>query len=51
MIEKSIDTMLSQFEQLHKTQHILEHLLTCPRDNPIHVCPVLRNQLEDALSS
>lgn len=45
VIERSIDVMQRQVQRLHEAQRVLEHLLTCPRDDPIRDCPYLRAQL------
>ncbi|WP_051111592.1 MerR family transcriptional regulator [Sciscionella marina] len=51
VVAESIRVMHHQIEQLRAAQHILEHLLTCPRDDPIRDCPVLRTQLEDTVDT
>lgn len=51
IVAESIRVMDHQVERLRAAQHVLEHLLTCPRDDPIRDCPVLREQLEDTVDT
>jgi MerR family transcriptional regulator, copper efflux regulator len=51
VMAESIRVMHHQIERLHAAQHVLEHLLACPRDDPIRDCPVLRAQLEDTVDT
>ncbi|MEU3624250.1 MerR family transcriptional regulator [Amycolatopsis coloradensis] len=51
VVAESIRVMQHQIERLRAAQHVLEHLLTCPRDDPIRDCPVLRTQLEDTVDT
>ncbi|ADD45787.1 MerR family transcriptional regulator [Stackebrandtia nassauensis] len=46
VIEESIHTMRDQIERLTRARKALEHLLSCPRDNPVRDCPFLRAELE-----
>ncbi|MEV7551554.1 MerR family transcriptional regulator [Amycolatopsis sp. NPDC089917] len=51
VVAESIRVMNHQIERLRAAQHVLEHLLTCPRDNPIRDCPIVRAQLEDTVDA
>ncbi|AXB41262.1 MerR family transcriptional regulator [Amycolatopsis albispora] len=49
VIEDAIGVMREQVERLQAAQRVLEHLLTCPRDDPVRDCPVLAEQLEQTV--
>ncbi|ANN22047.1 MerR family transcriptional regulator [Amycolatopsis orientalis] len=46
VMAESIRVMQHQIERLRAAQEVLEHLLTCPRDDPIRDCTVLGARLE-----
>ncbi|QFU89824.1 MerR family transcriptional regulator [Amycolatopsis sp. YIM 10] len=49
VIDESIAVMREQVQRLQDAQRVLEHLLTCPRDDPVRDCPHLREQLEQTV--
>jgi MerR family copper efflux transcriptional regulator len=51
VLEESIRVMHNQMERLREAQRALEHLLTCPREDPIRDCPVLHAQLERTIET
>jgi DNA-binding transcriptional MerR regulator len=40
----------SQLDQLRSARSYLEHMLTCPRDDPAADCPELRRQIDGRLA-
>lgn len=51
VVAEAVRATRHQIERLRAAQHVLEHLLTCPRDDPTRSCPVLRAQLEDIIDT
>ncbi|MDX3800416.1 MerR family transcriptional regulator [Streptomyces sp. AK04-3B] len=51
VIAESIREMQHQIQRLREAEQVLEHLLTCPRNDPIRDCPVLRAQLEHTVDT
>ncbi|OEV12832.1 MerR family transcriptional regulator [Streptomyces nanshensis] len=51
VIEKSVEVMQHKIQQLQEAQRLLEHLLTCPRDNPVRNCPYLQEELERSIDA
>lgn len=51
VIAESIREMQHQIQRLREAEQMLEHLLTCPRNDPIRDCPVLRAQLEHTVDT
>ncbi|WP_410608356.1 MerR family transcriptional regulator [Amycolatopsis sp. lyj-109] len=51
VIAESIRVVQRQVQQLREAEQVLEHLLTCPRKDPIRDCPVLRAQLEHTVDA
>ncbi|MBF6468276.1 MerR family transcriptional regulator [Nocardia beijingensis] len=51
ILTDSIQSIQNQTERLRQAQHVLEHILTCPREDPIRDCPVLHEQLEQSVDA
>ena len=51
VIAESMREMQHQIQRLREAERVLEHLLTCPRKDPIRDCPVLRAQLEHTVDT
>ena len=47
----SVRAMQRQVERLREAGQVLEHLLTCPRADPVRDCHILRAQLEEAVDA
>ncbi|WP_242883302.1 MerR family transcriptional regulator [Actinomadura litoris] len=45
----SIETIKGRIEDLRAAQHLLEHMLTCPRADPVRDCTELRVELDQAV--
>lgn len=51
VLADSLQAMQDQVARLRQAQDVLEHILTCPRDDPVRDCPILRDQLEQAVDT
>lgn len=51
ILTDSLQAMQDQVQRLRQAQYILEHILTCPRDDPVRDCPILRDQLEKTVDT
>ncbi|GAA3583622.1 helix-turn-helix domain-containing protein [Amycolatopsis ultiminotia] len=51
VIEESAALVQERIQQLQQAGRVLDHLLTCPRDNPVRDCPHLRAQLEHTVDT
>ncbi|WP_020674072.1 MerR family transcriptional regulator [Amycolatopsis nigrescens] len=51
VLTASVDAIKRQVEELTAAQRLLEHLLTCPRADPIRDCPYLRAELDQAVDT
>jgi MerR family copper efflux transcriptional regulator len=51
ILGESVRTMQRRIERLREAQQVLEHLLSCPRADPVRDCPVLRAQLEETVDN
>ncbi len=51
VVDESLRQVRHRIQRLHEAQRVLEHLLTCPRDDPIRDCPILRTRLEHTVDS
>ncbi|MGK5557230.1 MerR family transcriptional regulator [Actinomadura kijaniata] len=49
VLTSSIETIKSRIADLRNAQQLLEHLLTCPRADPVRECPYLRAELVQAV--
>jgi MerR family transcriptional regulator, copper efflux regulator len=47
----SIDAIKRQIDRLRAAQRLLEHLLTCPTDDPVRECSKLRAELDQLVDS
>ncbi|RSM68649.1 MerR family DNA-binding transcriptional regulator [Kibdelosporangium aridum] len=44
-----VDTISTRISELKAAQQVLEHMLSCPRPEPLRDCPHLRAGLEDGV--
>ncbi|OLF09917.1 MerR family transcriptional regulator [Actinophytocola xanthii] len=51
VIENSRDEVRRRIQRLREAERLLDHLLTCPRDNPVRDCPHLRTQLDHVVDT
>ncbi|MBB4688349.1 MerR family transcriptional regulator [Amycolatopsis jiangsuensis] len=51
VIEGSLAAMQEQIRRLRDAQQVLDHLLTCPQDNPVRDCRYLQAQLEQTVET
>ncbi|MFF0492137.1 MerR family transcriptional regulator [Nocardia sp. NPDC004068] len=51
VLAESLHAMREQMNRLAEAQRVLDHVLTCPRDDPARDCPVLRENLENAVDA
>ncbi|WP_242908345.1 MerR family transcriptional regulator [Actinomadura terrae] len=49
VLTASIETIRARIEDLRTAQELLEHLLTCPRTDPVRDCAELRVELDKAV--
>lgn len=50
VISGTIRAAQEQIDRLRDARRLLEHMLTCPREEPIRDCPVLRGSLDEAVT-
>ncbi|MGF6884348.1 hypothetical protein ABIA39_005583 [Nocardia sp. GAS34] len=46
-VRNRVSAIEQAVEQLHIAKHYLEHMLGCPRDNPVDDCPKLRAEIRE----
>jgi DNA-binding transcriptional MerR regulator len=51
VIADALAATQDQIERLQGAQHVLEHVLSCPRNDPIGECPVLHEQLDQRVAA
>jgi DNA-binding transcriptional MerR regulator len=49
VVTASIEAIKGRIHDLQTAQQVLEHLLTCPRTDPVRECPHLRTELGQAV--
>ncbi|RJQ82864.1 MerR family transcriptional regulator [Pseudonocardiaceae bacterium YIM PH 21723] len=48
-LHRSLDRVRDQMRRLREAEALLEHMLSCPAEEPIEGCPILAAQLEIAV--
>jgi hypothetical protein len=50
VLTSTIATIRQRIDDLAAAKHLLEHLLSCPRPDPVRDCAYLRAELADAVA-